>query len=99
MAAAALPPCKYHDLNSMLVSQLILAHILGDSLMVFKDYTYMHQLCSNIRSYVGVNYVTLDQLPGKEQGWCFILHCMASRRGFGCWTPTYLLCKGRGPKA
>lgn len=70
----------------MLVSELILAYILGVSLMVFKDYTSMHQPCSNIRSYVGVNYVTLDLLPGKEQSKCFILHCMATRRRFGCWT-------------
>lgn len=35
--------------------------------MVFKDCTYMYQPCSNILSYVGVTYVTLDLLIGKEQ--------------------------------
>lgn len=41
--------------------------------MVFKDCTYVHQSCSNILLYVGVNYLTLDLLLGKEQSRGFIV--------------------------
>lgn len=47
----------------------------------------MHQPCSNILSYVGVNYVTLDLLLGKEQSQGFILPGVTSVDGRGCWIP------------
>lgn len=48
--------------------------------MGFEDCTHIPQPCSDICSCVGVNYVTLDLLPGEEQSQGSALPCRRCRQ-------------------